>query len=66
MQRRTRDDRSNRDRHCMVCGLALEVVTITDGANPDGTLRVLTFCSHAHAAEAWDTALGQWRSATQS
>ena len=45
----------------MVCGAKREVVTITDGANPDGTLRILTFCSQQHATDAWRAPLGQWK-----
>jgi hypothetical protein len=48
-------------RPCMVCGAKREVVTITDGANPDGTLRILTFCSQQHATDAWRAPLGQWK-----
>jgi hypothetical protein len=34
---------------CTVCGMRQEHHTITSGANPDGSLRVFSFCSTAHA-----------------
>ena len=42
----------NKKRPCDVCGLKRETVVITVGLLPEGFLKVRTFCSPEHAAEA--------------
>jgi hypothetical protein len=43
------------DRQCAQRGRKLEAITITDGGNPDGTLRIVTFCGE-RCRDAWKAA----------
>lgn len=39
-------------RPCQICRKPLEIITITNGANPSGVLSIHTFCCKAHAHQA--------------
>lgn len=40
------------DRPCHVCQITRERIIITAGTQPDGTLRIIAFCSARHAHQA--------------